>query len=62
MSVPTKDPILQLIDLKKQFGIYYRFLGVFIENGKWKRLLLHPGLASGMYLLRFFVGANFLFR
>lgn len=50
------------IDLKKQFSIYYRFFGVFVENGKWKRLLAHPGLTSGMYFLRFLVGFKFLTR
>lgn len=24
-------------EIKKQFGFYYRFIGVFIENGKWKK-------------------------
>lgn len=49
-------------DIKKQFGFYYRFVGVFIENGKWKKLLSHPILASGMYFLRFLVGLKFLAR
>ncbi len=49
-------------DVKKQFGIYYRFLGVFIENGKWKKLFLHPVLTFGMYYLRFLVGMKFLKR
>ena len=46
--------------LKKQFGIYYRFLGVFIENGKWKRLITHPILAFVMYFERFMVGLTYL--
>jgi len=37
---------------KKQIGIWYRFIGVFIENGKWKRFFLHPNLFFPMYLLR----------
>ena len=45
---------------QKQFGFYYRFIGVFIENGKWKKLIRHPLLASGMYFLRFSVGLVFL--
>ena len=44
-------------DIKRQFGFYYRFLGIFIEKGKWKKLLAHPVLAFGMYWLRFLVGA-----
>ena len=46
--------------LKKQFGLYYRFLGVFIENGKWKKLLRHPILAFLMYFERFAVGLTYL--
>ncbi len=43
-------------DLKKQFGFLYRYFIVFIENGKWKRLLMHPILSFGMYFLRILVG------
>lgn len=49
-------------DVKKQLGLYYRFFGVFVENGKWKKLLSHPFLTSGMYFLRFLVGIKFLVR
>jgi glycosyltransferase involved in cell wall biosynthesis len=49
-------------DIKKQFGLYYRFFGVFIENGKWIRLISYPHLTFGMYFLRFLVGLRFLFR
>ena len=46
--------------LKRQFGLYYRFLGVFIENGKWRKLLRHPVLAFVMYCERFAVGLTYL--
>ena len=46
--------------LKKQFGLSYRFLGVFIENGKWKKLIKHPILAFVMYFERFAVGLTYL--
>src|SRR4030042_3410584 len=49
-------------DTKKQFGFYYRYIIVFTENGKWKRLLRHPILAAGMFVLRFFVGFIFIVR
>jgi glycosyltransferase involved in cell wall biosynthesis len=49
-------------DIQKQFGFYYRFIGVFIENGKWKKILLHPVLSFGMYFLRGLVGLKFLMR
>jgi len=48
--------------VKMQLGIYYRFLGVFIENGKWKKLLKHPLLSVGMYFLRLLVGLVYIFR
>ena len=47
-------------DIKKQFGLWYRYFGVFIEDGKWKRLLRHPVLVTGMFTLRFLVGLFFL--
>lgn len=47
-------------DVKKQFGLFYRYFGVFFENGKWKKLLLHPILTLGMYFLRFLVGISYL--
>ncbi|MEO5357647.1 MAG: glycosyltransferase [Nitrospirae bacterium YQR-1] len=49
-------------DLKKQFGMYYRFLGVFIENQKWKKLIANPFITIGMYALRALVGVKFLLR
>lgn len=39
-------------DIKKQFGLFYRLLGVFIENGKWKRTIVHPHFLLGVYILR----------
>ncbi|MBU4141424.1 glycosyltransferase [Patescibacteria group bacterium] len=49
-------------EIKKQLGFYYRFIGVFIENGKWKKLIAHPILAAGMYGLRFLAGIRYLTR
>jgi len=49
-------------EIQRQFGFYYRYFGVFIENGKWKKLLKHPFLTTGMYFLRIMVGLNFLRR
>lgn len=48
--------------VRKQLGFWYRFIGVYIENGKWKKLLRHPLRAWGMYFLRFLVGVTFLIR
>ncbi len=52
---PKQDP-----DIKKQLGFYYRFFGVFIEKGKWKRIAKSPILTAGMYSLRFLVGIKFI--
>lgn len=49
-------------DIRRQFGLEYRYFGVFLEDGKWKRLLAHPCLAAGMYFLRGLVGVKFLLR
>ena len=49
-------------DIRKQFGLYYRFFGVFMENGKWIKIIKKPHLALGMYFLRFIVGLLFLLR
>ncbi len=46
-------------DVKKQFGPNYRYLGVFIENGKWKNVIVSPHLFFGMLLLRFLVGLSY---
>ena len=49
-------------DIKKQFGLCYRFFGVFIENGQWRKLLGNFHLTLGMYFLRFLVGLSFVFK
>lgn len=45
---------------RRQFGLAYRYLGVFVENGKWRRLLRHPVLAAVMYAERVAVGVTYL--
>jgi len=47
-------------DIKKQLGAYYRLIGVFIEDGKWKRLMKRPHLTSGMMLLRGIIGIFYI--
>ena len=49
-------------DLKKQLGLGYRYFGVFLENGKWKKVCSHPQYTFGMYYLRFLVGIKYLTR
>ena len=46
--------------VRKQFSPWYRFVGVFVENGKWRRLLRHPVLAAVMYFERVAVGFVYL--
>jgi len=49
-------------DLQKQFGLIYRYFGVFFERYGWKKMISHPMLTVGMYGLRFCVGVAFLSR
>lgn len=46
--------------VKKQFSAYYRFIGVFVEQGKWRRLLRHPILFAAVLFERFAVGIVYL--
>ncbi len=45
---------------KKQFGLWYRYFGVFLEQGKWKRFLSRPIHVLALYCLRFAVGIVYL--
>ena len=47
-------------DIKKQFGFWYRFFGVFIENKKWKKIIVSPHLMLFILFLRFLVGIRYL--
>lgn len=47
-------------EIAKQVGVRYRMIGVFLEKGKWKKLLRHPLFALGMYLLRLRVAIAYL--
>ncbi len=48
--------------IRRQFGIGYRFFGVFFEHGKWKRALRHPLWMASIYFERFLVGLCLLLR
>lgn len=48
--------------LRRQLGIGYRFFGVFVEHGKWRRALRHPLLMASIYVERVIVGARYLLR
>lgn len=47
-------------DIKKQFGLYYRFFGVFTEKGKWKKILFSPVLYLALLSIRSLVGLGYL--
>lgn len=47
-------------EIIKQLGIRYRFCTVFIENGKWKKLIMKPSLAIQVLALRVTVGVSYL--
>ena len=49
-------------DIKKQLGFYYRFIGVFTENQKYKKIFKHPILFCGIMYLRILVGWRYLNR
>lgn len=46
--------------IRKQLGVGYRFFGVFLENGKWRRALAHPFMMASIFLERAVVGLTYL--
>ncbi len=42
--------------IRKQFGLFYRFLIVFLENGKWRMSMRHPMLLVFTLALKVLVG------
>lgn len=49
-------------DVRRQFGIGYRFFGVFLEKGKWLRVLRHPLLFASVWVERICVAVIYLRR
>ncbi len=47
-------------ETKRQTGMRYRLLGVYVEGGKWKRLVRHPLLTIAMYYLRLRVAVRYV--
>ena len=47
-------------DIVQQTGFLYRYVVVFIESGRWRRLMAHPLLSIGMLTLRVIVGSVYL--
>lgn len=52
---PADDPAV-----RRQFSPWYRFAGVFLEHGKWKRVLRHPVLFAAVLFERVAVGFVYL--
>jgi len=48
--------------VRRQLGFCYRYFGVFLEKGKWLRLIIHPALSLGMFYLRIITGFAYLIR
>lgn len=46
--------------VRKQFSPLYRFFGVFVERGKWRKIVRHPILFCGVMVERFAVGLTYL--
>ena len=46
--------------VKRQFSPWYRFVGVFVEHGKWRKILRHPLLFAGVMFERVSVGVVYL--
>lgn len=49
-------------DIKKQVGIWYRFFWVFVEKGKWKKVVRAPHLFIGVIVLRILIGGAYITR
>lgn len=47
--------------VRRQCGLVYRFWTVFMEHGKWKRVVKRPDLMFCVWLYRILVGFIFLF-
>jgi glycosyltransferase involved in cell wall biosynthesis len=47
-------------EVKKQFSLYYRLVGVFFEQGKWKQVFQNPHLYLGVIVLKILSGLVFL--
>jgi glycosyltransferase involved in cell wall biosynthesis len=48
------------LEVRKQVGVQYRLIHVFIENGKWKKLVRYPHYTIAMYFLRIRVANEYL--
>lgn len=47
-------------DIRRQLGFFYRFFSVFLENGRWKKIVRNPMRFMGVISLRFLVGLTYV--
>ena len=47
-------------ETKNQMGVWYRLIGVFVEKGKWKKLIRNPLFTIALYCLRIRVAIGYL--
>ena len=47
-------------DVVRQFSVKYRYFTVFVEDGKWRRLISRMDLAIGVYIIRIMLGLKYL--
>lgn len=45
-----------------ELNFFYRYFGVFVERGKWKKIVRHPILFCGAMILKITVGMAYLCR
>jgi glycosyltransferase involved in cell wall biosynthesis len=50
------------VDIRKQFGFWYRYFIVFFERRKILKIFKHPFLFIGVFYLRFLVGFIFMYK
>jgi len=50
------------LDIKKQFGLWYRYIKVYWNMNSYFRIINYPHLFLGMGFLRFLVGFNYFFK
>ncbi len=49
-------------DIRRQLGFLYRYFYVFIENGKWKKIIQNPLLFMEVIVLKIIVGIKYVFQ
>lgn len=57
-----KDVNLYNSVIKKQLGFYYRFIGVFAENGKWRKLIPNIHLFLVILMTKILVSLVYIFK